>query len=79
VGHVAPMREMRNAYRVMIEKDARNRQIEDLETVILERMLVNKFGGCEMDSSGSGLGPMAGSYEHGNERLGSIKGGEFLD
>jgi hypothetical protein len=28
---------------------------------------------CGLDSSGSGLGPVAGSCEHGNE------GGEFLD
>jgi hypothetical protein len=36
-------------------------------------------GSCGLDSSGSGWGPMAGSCEHGNERSGSIKGGEFLD
>jgi hypothetical protein len=34
---------------------------------------------CELDSSGSGQGPMAGSCEHDNEPSGSIKGGEFLD
>jgi hypothetical protein len=32
-----------------------------------------------LDSSGSGYGPMAASCEHGNEPLGSIKSGEFLD
>jgi hypothetical protein len=32
-----------------------------------------------MDSSGSGQGPVAGWCEHGNEPLGSIKGGDFLD
>jgi hypothetical protein len=32
-----------------------------------------------LDASGRGLGPVAGSYEHGNELSGSIKGGEFLD
>jgi hypothetical protein len=31
-------------------------------------------GGGRLDASGSGLGPMAGCYEHG-----SIKGGEYLD
>jgi len=30
-------------------------------------------------ASGSGVGPVAGSCEHGNESLGSIKGGKFLD
>jgi len=29
-----------------------------------------------LDSSGSGQGPVAGSYGHSNERLGSIKYGE---
>jgi hypothetical protein len=32
-----------------------------------------------MDSSGSGLGPVAGFYEYGNKPSGSLKGGEFLD
>jgi hypothetical protein len=36
-------------------------------------------GRCGLDSSGSGCGPVAGSCEHGNETLRSIKGGEFLD
>jgi hypothetical protein len=36
-------------------------------------------GRCRLDSSGSGHGPLTGSREHGDEPLGSIKGGEFLD
>jgi hypothetical protein len=36
-------------------------------------------GGCGLDSSGSGWGPVAGPHEHDNEPSGSIKGGEFLD
>jgi hypothetical protein len=32
-----------------------------------------------LDSSGSGYGPVAGSGEHGNEPLGSVKGKELLD
>jgi hypothetical protein len=35
--------------------------------------------GCEMESSDSGWGSLAGSCEKGNESLGSIKDGEFLD
>jgi len=31
-----------------------------------------------MDATGSGQGQVAGSWEHGNELPGSIKGGEFL-
>jgi hypothetical protein len=34
-------------------------------------------GGCGLDSSGSEQGPVAGSFEHGKEPSGSIKGGEF--
>jgi len=30
---------------------------------------------CGLDASGSGQGPVAGSCEHGDESLGSIKGG----
>jgi len=32
-----------------------------------------------LDSSDSGQGPVAPSYKHSNEPLGSIKGGKFLD
>jgi hypothetical protein len=32
-----------------------------------------------MNPCDSGQGPVAGSSENGNEHLGSIKGGEFLD
>jgi hypothetical protein len=32
-----------------------------------------------MDSSGLGQGPVLGTYEHGNEPSGSIKGRQFLD
>jgi hypothetical protein len=32
-----------------------------------------------LDASGSGLGPVAGSYYHSNEPSGFIKGGKFLD
>jgi hypothetical protein len=34
---------------------------------------------CGLDDSRSGQGPVAGCCEHGNEPLGSKKGGEFLD
>jgi hypothetical protein len=32
-----------------------------------------------MDSVGSGQRPMAGSYQHGDETSGSIRGWEFLE
>jgi hypothetical protein len=39
----------------------------------------NRVGNCALDVSGSRYGLVAGCSEHGNERLGSIKGGKFLD
>jgi hypothetical protein len=36
-------------------------------------------GGCLLDTLGTGEGPVAGCYEHGNEPSVSIKGGEFVD
>jgi len=36
-------------------------------------------GSCELDVSGSGQKPMAGSCEQGNEPSGTIKVGEFIE
>jgi hypothetical protein len=36
-------------------------------------------GKHDVDSSGSGQGPMESSCEYGNEASGSVKGREFLD
>jgi hypothetical protein len=36
-------------------------------------------GRYEPVAHGSGKGPVAGSCEHDNDPLGSIKGGEFFD
>jgi hypothetical protein len=36
-------------------------------------------GGGGLDASGSGQGPVAGSFEHSNKSSGSIKDGDFLD
>jgi len=36
-------------------------------------------GKRRLDASGSGQGPVVGCCGHGNEPLGSIKGGKFLD
>jgi hypothetical protein len=40
---------------------------------------MRNLGRCELHSSGSGQGPVEGSYKRGNKCLGSINGGEFLD
>jgi hypothetical protein len=47
--------------------------------VKLDGYLENRVGGCGLDSSGSGYGPVAGCCEHGNEPSGSIKVGAFID
>jgi hypothetical protein len=49
--------------------------------IILELILGkgNKVGRCKMGASGSGQELVAGSCGHGNEHLGSIKGGNILD
>jgi hypothetical protein len=45
---------------------------------ILKRIL--KRGGCGVDLTDTGLGPVAvGFCEQGDEPFGSIKGGQFLD
>jgi len=36
-------------------------------------------GRCGLDATGSGYRAVVGSYEHGNEPLGSMKGGESTD
>jgi hypothetical protein len=60
---------------------------DHLEDLGIDRRIVLKCifkkwdwgGGHGMDSSGSGYGQVVASCECGNERLGSIKCGEFLD
>jgi hypothetical protein len=37
------------------------------------------MGWYGLDSSGSGYGPVEGSYDHGNEPSGSITGWEVLE
>jgi hypothetical protein len=37
------------------------------------------IGTCELDSSGSGQGPVHASCKHGHGLSGCIKGGEFID
>jgi hypothetical protein len=36
-------------------------------------------GKCELDASSSRQGPVAGFCENDNERLGHIKGGQFIE
>jgi len=57
-----------NAYKILVEKPK-------VKRIILERFLWWSFG---LNSSCLEQGPVVGSYEHGNEFLVSIKGGNFL-
>jgi hypothetical protein len=50
---------------------------EGLTTSHLKKQLVNKML-CRDLEFGSGYGLVAGSYEHGNEYLSSVRGREFL-
>jgi hypothetical protein len=47
--------------------------------ILLDWILEKRVGGCGLDASGSGHGPLVDSCEHGNGPSGSIKCGEFLD
>jgi hypothetical protein len=38
-----------------------------------------KVGICGLNACGSGMEPVAGFYEHGNEPSGSRIGGDFID
>jgi hypothetical protein len=49
------------------------------QKIILKWILENKMGSYELDSSGSGQGPVVRSCKHGNEPSISIKNGQFLD
>jgi len=51
-------------------------QSEDIgvDGKIILKCTLNKLGGCGLDSSDSGEGPVAASCKHGNERC-----EEFLD
>jgi hypothetical protein len=75
-GHVAHKGEVRNAYRILVGNAMETDHLQKLG--VDEKIILGKWGGCGLDSSGSGYGPVVGSCEHGNEPLGSIKGGEFL-
>jgi hypothetical protein len=51
----------------------------DVDRRIILKWIIGKSGCHGLDSSGSGQGPVASSYEHGNEPFGSVRGGQFLD
>jgi hypothetical protein len=80
--HVTRTGERRGAYRILLVKPEGKRQLgrpwrkweDNIKTNLQE---VGWWQ--ELDLSGSGLGQVAGSCECGNEPLGSLHFGEFLD
>jgi len=73
----------RNEYKILVrklqEKRQRGRPRLRREDNIKMELKIDNVGGCGLDISGSGREPASVSCEHGNEHLGFIKGGEFLD
>jgi len=79
-GHAARMGE--NSIKNQVGKPEGRNHSEDLNTdgMILEFLSEKEdgMGRCGLDSCGSGKGPVAGPCVHGNETLGSLTDGEFL-
>jgi hypothetical protein len=53
--------------------------VDDVTILSEDVTAVNRVGICGLDASGSGWGPVAGSFEHGKAPSVSIKAGKFLD
>jgi hypothetical protein len=71
--------EMGNAYKIFIGKSDGNRPFGRPRSCWKNCEMVIRETGCGLNSSDSIYGPVAGACEHGNEPLGFINGGEFID
>jgi hypothetical protein len=82
-GLEACMGDIRNSYKILVGKPEGRDHSGKLVIngkIIQERILGKQdWCVCGMDSYGSRQEPVAGSCEHNNEPLGSIKGRKFLD
>jgi hypothetical protein len=63
---------MRNIYMILVVRKSGGKKDHSEDTgidgrTILEWILKKRLGGCALDSSASGYGPVAGFCEHGNE------------
>jgi hypothetical protein len=73
------MKQMRNAYNTFVGEPEGKRPLGRPRRRWKDNIRMGlTVGGCELDSSDSGLGPVAGPYKHGNELSDSIKGRIFL-
>jgi hypothetical protein len=74
--------EKRNAYRILVGKPEGKRQLGRQRRRWVDNIRKNLrdiMGWYGQDRSDSGLGPVEGSCEHGNEPSGSIKFWEILE
>jgi hypothetical protein len=82
VGHVARMVEGRGVYRVLIGRPEDRRPLGKPWRRWQDNIKLDLKGDrdqwSELDSAGSGYGPVAGFCEHGNEPSGSIKKAGYL-
>jgi hypothetical protein len=82
-GHVARMEEKRNAYRILVGKPEGNRPLGRPRRRGVNNIKIDlREIGCEWYGLGqtvSGLGPLEGSCEHGEEPLGFIKCWKVLE
>jgi hypothetical protein len=73
---------MGNAYNILVAKPEGKNHSEDLSVdgrKIIKSILRKMGRGCELDSTGSGWGLVAGCCEKSNEPSGFINVGGFLD
>jgi hypothetical protein len=69
-GHVASIGEMRNAYKILVAKPEGKRSTGRPKCRCKGNIkMYPKEIGCGLDPSGSGLGSVMGSCEHGSEPL----------
>jgi hypothetical protein len=76
MGHVARMIEMRNSYKILVEKLGARRPLELPEHDI---KIIRKVIGCGLTSTGSIYSLLARCLEHGNKDSVSIRGDEYLE
>jgi hypothetical protein len=79
-GHVT--HDIRNSYKIFVGNPEGKRPLgisrHRWEDIVIDLREI-RWGGVDWIHLAQDKGPVAGCFEHGNEPLGSIKSGEFLD